>query len=236
MAIYKVTYSERYRRVTLHNYGCNFRCRGCTYKLKKNPRPQRFPCVEEIQGCLKRIAPDAVHFMGGEPTTNAQLPELLAFCKQELGLTTRLGHSNGSGLVTENLDGSNVSFKAFDDDLHLEYTGYPAAPLLENFRRSYEAGIEMRASTVFIPDFGGLDQVEKVAAFVGSVDRTIPFHILGYIPVPGAIWRRPTDEEMEEAVRVGEYYLDRVTFSHFTSEQAKDLTQRDERFAVMQVL
>jgi pyruvate formate lyase activating enzyme len=236
MAIYKVTYSERYRRVTLHNYGCNFRCRGCTYKLKKNPRPQRFLCVEEIQGCLKRIAPDAVHFMGGEPTTNAQLPELLAFCKQELGLTTRLGHSNGSGLVTENLDGSNVSFKAFDEDLHQQYTGRPVAPSLHNFRRCFEAGLEMKASTVFNPDLGGFAQVEKIAAFVGGIDRRIPFHVLGYIPVPGAPWRRPTDEEMEQAVAISQRHLDTVTFSHFTSEQAKDLEQRDERFAVRQVL
>ncbi|MGI6418217.1 MAG: radical SAM protein [Thermoguttaceae bacterium] len=236
MAIYRITFSEKYRRATLHNYGCNFRCRGCTYKLKRNPRPQRFPTIEEIQACLRRIAPEAIHFMGGEPTTNPQLPELLAFCKNELGVITRLGHTNGSGLVTENLDGSNVSFKAFDDDLHREYTGHPIAPALENFRCSHEAGIEMRASTVFIPDFGGLDQVEKVAAFVASVDRSIPFHILGYIPVPGAPWRRPTDEEMDEAVQAARAHLDRVTFSHFTTEQAKDLTQRDERFAVQQVL
>ena len=170
------------------------------------------------------------------PPPIPSFPRLLAFCKQELGLTTRLGHTNGSGLVTENLDGSNVSFKAFDEDLHREYTGHPAGPLFENFRRAYEAGIEMRASTVFIPDFGGLDQVEKVAAFVGGVERTIPFHILGYIPVPGASWRRPTDDEMEDAVMIAERYLDRVTFSHFTSDQARDLTQRDERFAVLQVL
>ena len=97
-----------------------------------------------------------------------QLPDLLSFCKRTLGVTTRLGHTNGSGLVLENLDGSNVSFKVFDDQLHREYTGHPAAPLVENFRRSYEAGLEMKASTVFNPDFGGLDQVEKVAAFVGG--------------------------------------------------------------------
>jgi pyruvate formate lyase activating enzyme len=81
-----------------------------------------------------------------------------------------------------------------------------------------------------------LEQVEKIAAFVGSVDRTIPFHILGYIPVPGAPWRRPTDDEMNQAVAVAERYLDTVSFSHFTSEQAKDLQQRDERFVVRQVL
>lgn len=236
MAIYKITYSEQYRRATLHNYGCNFRCRGCTYRLKKQPRPEKYPSIEEIHDCLRRLAPEVVHFMGGEPTTNPQLPALLAFCKQELGVITRLGHTNGSGLVTENLDGSNVSFKVYDDDLHREYTGQSVLPALENFRRSHEAGIALRSSTVFNPDFGGLEQVEKVAAFVESVDPAIPFHVLGYIPVPGAPWRRPTDAEMQQAVAVAQRHLAKVTFSHFTSEQAKDLTQRDERFAVQQVL
>jgi pyruvate formate lyase activating enzyme len=94
----------------------------------------------------------------------------------------------------------------------------------------------MKASTVFNPDFGGLEQVEKVAAFVGGVDRSIPFHVLGYIPVPDAPWRRPTEEEMGQAVRLAQCHLDTVTFSHFTSEQALDLRQRDDRFAVQQVL
>ena len=235
MAIYKITYSEKYRRATVHNYGCNFRCRGCTYKLKSNPRPERFLPVEEIHECLRQLGPEAVHFMGGEPTTNPQLPELLAFCKQELGVITRLGHTNGSGLITKDLDGTNVSFKAFDEDVHRAYTGRSVAPNIENFRRLYEAGLEMRASTVFIPDLGGVEQVEEVAAFVADVDRTIPFHILGYIPVPGAPWRQPTEDEMGDAVAAARRYLDRVTFSHFTSEQAKDLTQRDERFAVQRV-
>ena len=150
-------------------------------------------------------------------------------------MTTRLGHTNGSGLVLENLDGTNVSFKAFDDDLHREYTGHPAAPLFENFRRSHEAGLEMRASTVFNPDFGGLEQVEKVAAFVGGLDRNIPFHVLGYIPVPDAPGGvRPTTKWSERWNCSA--HLDTVTFSHFTSEQAKDLEQGDDRFAVRQVL
>jgi hypothetical protein len=40
---------------------------------------------------------------------------------------------------------------------------------------------------------------------------------------------------MDEGVAAARRYLDHVTFSHFTTEQAKDLTQRDERFAVQRV-
>ena len=42
MPFYKVTYSDKYKRATIHNYGCNFRCRGCSYKLLKRPKPERF--------------------------------------------------------------------------------------------------------------------------------------------------------------------------------------------------
>ncbi len=236
MAIFKITYSAEFARATLHHDGCNFRCLGCTYKLASRPRPQQWPTIDAIHDCLRGLELDAVHFMGGEPTTNPQLPELLAFCKRQLGVATRLGHTNGSGLVLQDLDGSNVSFKAFDERLHRRYTGHPAAPLYANFRRSYEAGLEMRASTVFNPEFGGLEQVEKIAAFVGGLDRRIPFHVLGYIPVPGAPWRRPTSEELEQAVAAARRFLDSVTFSHLTSDQAKDLQHRDQRFAVRQVL
>ena len=130
MAIFKITYSEKYRRATLHNWGCNFRCRGCTYKLKQNPRPKQFLAIEAIHNCLRGLDVDAVHFMGGEPTTNPQLPELLAFCKRELGVTTRLGHTNGSGLVLEHLDGSNVSFKAFDDPVAPRVHRPPCGPFV----------------------------------------------------------------------------------------------------------
>ncbi|MEN6458977.1 MAG: radical SAM protein [Thermoguttaceae bacterium] len=236
MPFYKVTYSEQYRRATLHNWGCNFRCQGCTYKLKQTQQPRQFLATSAIEQCLRGLDLDAVHFMGGEPTINPQLPEMLAFCKRELGLITRLGHTNGSGLIVKDLDAANVSFKAFDDDLHRQYTGASVLPSLDNFRRSWEAGLAMKASTVFNPDFGGIEQVARVAEFVGRIDRTIPFHVLGYIPVPGAPWRRPTDEEMAEAVQTAQGYLDTVTFSHCTSEQAKDLRQRDDRFAVRQVL
>ncbi len=191
MPIHKITYSEKYRRATLHNFGCNFRCRGCTYRLKPHPRPERFPSMDEIADCLAALDADAVHFMGGEPTTNPQLPELLAFCKRKLGTTTRLGHTNGSGLVLENLDGSNVSFKAFDERLHQEYTGQPAAPAYANFRRAHQAGLDLRASTVLNPELGGLGDFEKVVDFVAGLDRGIPFHVMGYIPVPGTPWRTP---------------------------------------------
>jgi pyruvate formate lyase activating enzyme len=236
MAIYKITYSDKYRRATLHNHGCNYRCRGCSYKLKPPVQPERFPSIEEIKECLRRLDLAAVHFMGGEPTTNPQLPELLAFCKQELGVVTRLGHTNGSKLVLENLDASNVSFKAFDDGLYRDYTGQPAAPVYDNFRRAYEAGLDLKASAVLIPGYCDAEQMEKIVGFVADLDPRIPFHIMGYLLVPGGGWRAPTEAEMREAIGLAQRRLDRVTFSHLTVEQYLAGERADDLFLVRQVL
>jgi pyruvate formate lyase activating enzyme len=236
MAFYKMTYSARYRRATVRNAGCNFRCIGCAYKLKGPPKVERPLSPEEIMEALRELDVERVHFMGGEPTTNPLLPEVLARCKRELGLRTFLGHTNGSGPVIENLDGTNVSLKAFSPEKHLEYTGRPRDPVYDNFRASFEAGLEVKASCVYIPEYIAEDEIAGMTDFLASLSTEIPFHIMGYIPVPGAPWRRPTDAEMEAIVALARERMANVGFSHLTPEQAVDLTARDDRFKVVQVL
>ena len=41
MAFYKITYHEKYRFATLHNFGCTFRCPVCSYKLRSGPEGHR---------------------------------------------------------------------------------------------------------------------------------------------------------------------------------------------------
>jgi pyruvate formate lyase activating enzyme len=237
MPFYKLTYSQQYRRATIHNLGCNFRCLGCAYKLKGgHPKPEGFPSLEEFKQALATLDCERVHFMGGEPTTCADLPEMLRFCKEELDLLAGLGHSNGSNLPDAPLDFSNVSFKAFRDDKHREYTGQPAEPVYSNFRAAHDRGVSLKASTVFIPDFCGESEVLDIARFVASVSTAIPFHIMGYVPVPGAPWRRPTHEEMAQIVAAVRDILPEVGFSHLTPEQMADLSARDDRFNVVRVL
>ena len=236
MPFYKVTYSDKYRRATVHNYGCNMRCEGWSYQLLRRPKPERFLSVSEIEQTLAQLQPQFVHFMGGEPTTCPDLPELLRFCKQELGVTTRLGHTNGTRLPLDDLDGANVSFKAFDDDLCLSYTGRPARPILDNFARAFDAGLELKGSIVFIPERIGIDQVERVAQFIAGLDPGIPFHLMGYIPVPGKPWRRPTESEMQQALAAARAHLHTVTFSHLTPEEVLTTASRDDRFDTRRVL
>lgn len=236
MPFYKVTYSEEYRRATVHNRGCNFRCVGCAYKIRSFPPVERWPSLQEVKAAVAGVDAERVHFMGGEPTTCPHLPEMLRYCREELGLSTYLGHTNGSSIPLENLTGANVSFKAFSADKHLIYTGQPREPVYDNFRRAFEAGLQMRASCVYIPGFVDLDEVERMAQFVEGLSPDIPFHIMGYIPIPGTPWPRPTEEQMTEVVALARGILRDVGFSHLTVEDAQNLDRRDSRFKVVQVL
>jgi pyruvate formate lyase activating enzyme len=71
--------------------------------------------------------------------------------------------------------------------------------------------------------------------FIASLDKNIPFHIDGYIPVPGQLHRRPTDEEMVQAELLVKSYLPNCRYSHLTSEEALDLSARDDRFRVKRI-
>jgi pyruvate formate lyase activating enzyme len=244
MAFFRITHNEKYRFATLHSFGCTFRCGVCSYRLRSgangtpgliHPRPEKYLTVEEMKQALRSVKVDKVFFMGGEPTVSKELPEMLDFAKNTLGAKTYLGHTNGSRLPLPNLDGANVGLKAWDERVHLEYTGKPKRLIFDNFAAAVSAGLEMKANVVFVPGLVDVDQVEAVAAWLAGLNPEIPFHIMGYIPVPGQPFARPTDEQMAMAAANCRRHLKNVAVSHLTSQQAMDLTARDDRFAVRQI-
>ncbi len=241
MAFYRITYHEQYRFATLHNFGCTFRCPFCSYKLRSgaegtpglsSPAPARFLSEEEQKDALRSVPVDKVYFMGGEPTTARELEPMLAFAKHELGAITRLGHTNGSRLPLKNLDGANVGFKAWTPELHHAVTGREAALIYGNFRAAFDAGLDLAANMIYIPGLVELKEFEALMRFLSQLSPDIPFHIMGYISVPGQPYRRPTEEEMQSVLALCRSYLRNVGASHLTTDEAMDLTARDDRFAV----
>jgi len=245
MAFYKVTYNEQHQFATVHNYGCTFRCPTCSYKLRSgpdgkpglaHPAPRRYLATEEIKDVLRRLPIRNLYFMGGEPTVAKDLPDILRFAKEELRVGTRLGHTNGSRLPLPHLDGANVGLKAWDEDLHRALTGQDRNHIFANVAAAREAGMQLKVNVVFVPGLVDLDQVEGVAAWVASVDRDIPFHIMGYIPVPGQPYPRPTSAQMEVAEAAARQHLRDVASSRLTPDHALNLADRDDRFAVTRLL
>ncbi|OPY31787.1 MAG: molybdenum cofactor biosynthesis protein A [Methanomassiliicoccales archaeon PtaU1.Bin124] len=241
MAFHSITYNEKFRFATVHNYGCTFNCPVCSYKLRSGehgraglsfPKPKRFLTVPEMKKALASVELDKVYFMGGEPTVATELPEMLSYVKNDLGAKAFLGHTNGSRLPIPDLDGANVGLKAWDEKIHLAYTGRPKGPIFANFEAAYRSGMDMKANMVFVPGLVDIDQLGSTAEWLANLDRNIPFHIMGYIPVPGQMYLRPTKDQMNQAVETVQSFLKNVHASHLSSDEALDLTKRDERFIV----
>ena len=159
---------------------------------------------------------------------------MLDFAKNTLGAKTYLGHTNGSRLPLANLNGANVGLKAWDEQVHFATRASPSADLRQ-FAAAVGAGLEMKANVVFVPGLVDIDQVEAIAAWLASLNPEIPFHIMGYIPVPGQPYERPDHGADGRGGALLPTHLPRVACSHLTSSEALDLTARDDRFAVKQI-
>ncbi len=234
MPYYKVTYSPRFKRANVYNWGCNFDCRGCSYKLNP-PKKNGFLSVEQVEQVLQGLELERVHFLGGEPSANPALPRLAHFARHKLGVHTKLGHSNGSAMPPQDIEATSVSIKALTEEIHLQYTGVSNAAVLENFAEAYRRGIRVDASSVLIPDLIDCDEIEMIARFIAEIDPQIPYHITGYAPVPGAPWRAPTHNEVGQAVDVAKRHLAYVTHSCLSVEDFFHLEALDPRYESIRV-
>ncbi|HID93820.1 MAG TPA: radical SAM protein [bacterium (Candidatus Stahlbacteria)] len=215
---YKLTYSGAQKRLSIYNWGCNFNCKICTYKIR-SPYAGEVPLeMKQIKPLIKRMYEEQkinkVHFLGGEPTTNPYLSELVDFINL-LGLTAHLGHTNGTNLIA-GVSSMTISIKAVTANLHLDYTGVSNKRVLENISIAYKNGITIKTNTVFIPNYVDLEEIAKIANFLSSLSPDIPLHIIGYIPVPGLPFRKPHKKEILEAVKRAMNSLHTVTWSLFS--------------------
>jgi len=220
----------------VYNWGCNFRCKGCSYKLNAPYEPGTpFLDVEQVKEVLGRLDVERVHFLGGEPTTTPNLPELARFAHNELNAYTKIGHSNGSIMPPRYIDAISISIKAYTDSIHVDYTGVSNEKVLNNFVRIYDLGIKLDASSVFIPEYIDCEEIEKIAKFIANIDHRIPYRIIGYVPVPGAPWRGPTQEEVEFAAQTARKHLSNVTFSCLSPDEFLNLRNTDPLYKSIRV-
>lgn len=238
MGFCKVTFNDHggISRASIYNAGCNFRCLGCAYKLRG--REESKPDLEDTKlfEMLRSLKPKRVHFLGGEPTSNCKLAAFAKFAHEELGAVTKIGHSNGSGRIPDHIDEASISIKAYDDSLHRYYTGVPNKKVLDNFHDAFNRGIGLQASTVLIPGLIDLDEIERISAYIALIDEHIPFHITGYLPVPGTPWRSPTFDEMEAAAGAARAHLKNVVFRSLKSGEFAKIRTEDPLFCSQQIL
>jgi pyruvate-formate lyase-activating enzyme len=135
--------------------------------------------------------------MGAEPVCDPLLPRVLASLKQLKDCHFILLTSGKKLPPLAMLDQVIFSIKAITPALHRDYTGYYNGDILRNFTEMASCkSVSLQVETVFIPGYVDEDEVLRIADFIVSVDRSIPFRIDSYLPIQGLPWRAPKVEEI----------------------------------------
>jgi pyruvate-formate lyase-activating enzyme len=230
MNIYHITHSPQAGIAHLHFWGCNLNCRACL--LKKELRdlhlaetkndifkstgaisrtPERFLELAEVVRILSKLGIKQAVFMGAEPATDPELPQLAEALHKEFVCHNVL-LTNGFKLPDiKDIDEVVFSLKAFNSELHRDYTGKANRKALENFIRYYQSGVKLRAESIFIPGYIDCPEIGDISRFIAGVDRSVPYRIDAYIPIGDNTWRRPTPEAMAGAVSTARKHLDSVS-------------------------
>jgi pyruvate-formate lyase-activating enzyme len=176
---------------------------------------------------LSSVEVEKVVLLGGEPLTCPDLNAIVAHAKDELGAWVKVAHSNASLLPPEGVDEMGISLRAVTKRKHQQLTGAPNNKVLANIFKLHDRGIKLKVSTILIPEVITLDEIGKISEYVASVDEDIPFHITGYISVPGIPWMSPSLDQMKAAVREARKHLRNVTGTSLTVKDYMELTEQD---------
>ena len=112
------------------------------------------------------------------------------------------------------IDAMNIDLKSFNEKFYIKTCKAYLKPVLETIKYSHKLGIHIEITTLIIPGINGNDSIkelEKIAKFIASIDKNIPWHISRFFPTYKMTDRRATDLEiLRKAEEIGKRHLKNV--------------------------
>jgi len=174
-------------------YGCNFDCLFCQNWQHKSVEIAKSYSIDEMVEAAMRGRVRCVCHFGGSP--EPQLAFALRF-SERVAMEKELmicWEWNGGGREKYVRKAAEISsqtkgtikfdLKAWNENLHRVLTGRSNEATLKNFAIVYETAPEvLSATTLLVPYYVDGDEVEKIASFIASFDRRIPYSLLVFHP------------------------------------------------------
>ena len=229
--VYNIAFAESIKQAYIHFWVCNIQCKGCILRkilydsmLDRNmhlylaePKgetcpPSRFMDFESVIDTLVGLGAKSVFFEGQEASLDPAMPLIAETLHRKLS-TTNILLTNGLNMPDlKHIDRVAFGLKAFNEDLHIDYTGQSNRIILENFKRIYESGVPMLAETVVIPGYIDAEEIGRLAKFIESIDAGMLYHLDAYSKVADNPWPRATIEDVERAAVAAGKHLTNVHF------------------------
>lgn len=210
------------RAYSVGSVGCNFRCLWCqnfdiSQASKIGKIFGRNVTPEEIIENALRAGCKSVAYTYNEPVIWIEFVKdvaELAKAKRLKNILVTNGYFSKESFeyIVDLIDAVNIDLKSFSDENYKKYCGAGLEPVLENVRRFYEREIHVELTTLIVPDVNDSgEELEKIAKFIASVDRNIPWHISRFFPMYKMLDVGMTPiESLERAYKIGKKYLKNV--------------------------
>lgn len=201
--------------------GCNLSCQWCqNWDLsQKNPEEFKIEGIspeEIVEEALKSGCP-SISYTYSEPLISYEYVFDIAKLAKKKGLKNILvtnGFINKEPLekIAPYIDAANIDLKSFKESFYNKYCGGKLKPVLETIKRFHKAGIHVELTTLVIPGLNDSSaEFEKIAKFIASVDKKIPWHISRFFPQYKMFDKPITPiETLQRAEKIGLKYLEHV--------------------------
>jgi len=218
---------------TIGTIGCNLGCDFCqnweTAQAAKEVGKQKQEFAERLFEYGYKLSPEqiikmcidknikTVAFSYNEPTIFLEYALDTMKLAKKAGIKT-VFVTNGFmskeslDMMKGYLDAVNIDVKSFSEDFYKRLCKARLQPVLDNIKRCHEMGIWIEVTTLFIPGENDSDEeMEKIADFVASVDKSIPWHVTGFYPAYKMLDKTPTPSDtLKRAYDIGRKKLNYV--------------------------
>lgn len=190
-----------YNNLAVFYGACTFNCLFCQNWHYRELTKSLSPVMSavELAGYVGEKT-SCICFFGGDPSP--QMPHALAASglalKKAKGILRICWESNGSmsGSMLKKAaalsleSGGTIKFdlKAWDENLHFALCGVSNRQTLRNFEWLADSGKQrevppfLTASTLLVPGYVGVEEVENIARFIAGLDANIPYSLLAFYP------------------------------------------------------
>jgi pyruvate formate lyase activating enzyme len=202
--------------------GCNFKCDFCqNCKISQASKQgiifgQDITPTEIVENALKTKC-KSIAYTYNEPAIFIEFVKDTAKLAKEKKLKNILvtnGYLSKESFdyIADYIDAMNIDLKSFSNEFYIKYCGASLQPVLETIKSSHKKGIHIELTTLLIPGLNDSDkELEKIAKFIASVDKNIPWHISRFFPMYKMQSKEVTPiESLKRAEKIGKKYLNKV--------------------------
>ncbi len=196
--------------------GCNLFCGFCqNWEISQQPKPDKAVMGRDLSP--EAIVEDAIanncqsiSYTYTEPTIFFEYAYETARLARKKGLKNVFvtnGYITRPAIakISRYLDAANVDLKGFSEEYYQNVCGASLQPVLDAIREYHKKNVWLELTTLIMPGHNDSpEMLGRIAEFIASLDRKIPWHISRYFPHYKMRHVPPTDiGVIHKAVEIG---------------------------------